>query len=206
MCAKTDGRESRTFGLRSEAPRLPVESTEVCSCAANRALHGLRRDGACQTSCIFDAITRGEDGSLMIDAKRCAGCGACIAACKEGKLAASRDILPAMRAVREPGKLSYALIAPAFLGQFSRAVTPGKLRSAFKALGFSGMVEVALFADILTLKRGLGVRSKYRDRRGLSAHQLLLPHVDRHDSQNLSRAHAPCSRIGFADDRLRQGH
>lgn len=112
-------------------------------------------DGACQTSCIFDAITRGEDGSLMIDAKRCAGCGACIAACKEGKLAASRDILPAMRAVREPGKLSYALIAPAFLGQFSRAVTPGKLRSAFKALGFSGMVEVALFADILTLKEAL---------------------------------------------------
>ena len=36
-----------------------------------------------------------------------------------------------------------------------RAVTPGRLRSAFKALGFAGMVEVALFADILTLKEAL---------------------------------------------------
>lgn len=112
-------------------------------------------DSACQASCIFDAIARKENGTLFIDSERCAGCGTCIAACKEGKLTASRDILPAMKAVREPGKLSYALIAPAFLGQFSQAVTPGKLRSAFKALGFSGMVEVALFADILTLKEAL---------------------------------------------------
>ncbi|OPZ63679.1 MAG: Iron hydrogenase 1 [Firmicutes bacterium ADurb.Bin506] len=44
------------------------------------------------------------------------------------------------------------MIAPAFMGQFSQAVTPGKLRDAFKRTGFSGMIEVALFADILTLK------------------------------------------------------
>jgi iron only hydrogenase large subunit-like protein len=31
----------------------------------------------------------------------------------------------------------------------------GKLRSAFKSVGFGGMVEVALFADILTLKEAL---------------------------------------------------
>ena len=52
-------------------------------------------------------------------------------------------------------KLAFAMIAPAFLGQFSENVTPGKLRSAFKQLGFSGMVEVALFADILTLKEAV---------------------------------------------------
>lgn len=46
----------------------------------------------------------------------------------------------------------YAMIAPAFQGQFSPMVTPGKLRDAFKRMGFSGMIEVALFADILTLK------------------------------------------------------
>ena len=43
----------------------------------------------------------------------------------------------------------------AFLGQFSKEVTPGKLRTAFKQLGFDGMLEVALFADILTLKEAL---------------------------------------------------
>ncbi len=52
-------------------------------------------------------------------------------------------------------QLAFAMIAPAFLGQFSENVTPGKLRNAFKALGFSGMVEVALFADILTLKEAV---------------------------------------------------
>ena len=49
----------------------------------------------------------------------------------------------------------YAMIAPAFIGQFSSGVTPGMLRSAFKKIGFQGMVEVALFADILTLKEAL---------------------------------------------------
>ncbi|MEL7604384.1 MAG: [Fe-Fe] hydrogenase large subunit C-terminal domain-containing protein, partial [Bacillota bacterium] len=34
-------------------------------------------------------------------------------------------------------------------------VTPGELRTAFKRIGFTGMVEVALFADILTLKEAL---------------------------------------------------
>ena len=34
-------------------------------------------------------------------------------------------------------------------------VTAGKLRTAFKLAGFYGMIEVALFADILTLKEAL---------------------------------------------------
>lgn len=71
------------------------------------------------------------------------------------RLTASRDILPAMKAVREAQGPAYVLVAPAFMGQFSPEVTPGKLRSAFKALGFAGMIEVALFADILTLKEAL---------------------------------------------------
>ena len=125
----------------------PVLVTEPCTECGN--------DYACQKSCIFDAIVRKEDGTLYIDPDRCKGCSACIEACKSGKLTASRDILPAMKAVRESGQLSYALIAPAFLGQFDASVTPGQLRNAFKELGFSGMVEVALFADILTLKEAL---------------------------------------------------
>lgn len=125
----------------------PVISTEPCSDCS--------QDNDCGKSCIFNAITKREDGSLFIDPNRCAGCGACIEACKSGKLTASRDILPAMDAIKKPEILSYALVAPAFLGQFSEDVTPGKLRSAFKKLGFGGMVEVALFADILTLKEAL---------------------------------------------------
>lgn len=109
----------------------------------------------CQKSCLFDAIVVTGDGRLEIDPQRCVGCTACVDACRMKKLTASRDILPALKAVREKKGPAYALVAPAFLGQFSPAVTPGKLRSAFKVLGFDGMVEVALFADILTMKEAL---------------------------------------------------
>lgn len=110
---------------------------------------------ACQNSCIFDAIQWNEDGKLYINPDLCVGCEACIEACKDGRLTASKDVLPAMKAVREAKGPAYMLVAPAFFGQFSENVTPGQLRTAFKALGFTGMVEVALFADILTLKEAL---------------------------------------------------
>lgn len=110
---------------------------------------------ACIDSCIFEAITKDENGKLIIDKDLCAGCSACVDACKADKLVASRDVLPALSALHQAKGPVYALIAPAFLGQFTEDVTPGKLRSAFKYLGFAGMIEVALFADILTLKESL---------------------------------------------------
>lgn len=112
-------------------------------------------DRACQNSCLFDAIEWTDDGKLEINPALCVGCEACIEACQSGRLTARKDVLPAMKAVREAKGPVYMMVAPAFLGQFSEAVTPGKLRTAFKALGFTGMVEVALFADILTLKEAL---------------------------------------------------
>lgn len=46
----------------------------------------------------------------------------------------------------------YATVAPSFVGQLGNDVTPGKLRSALKKVGFKDMIEVALAADILTVK------------------------------------------------------
>ncbi len=126
----------------------PVIKTGNCSCPPDEPF-------ACSESCIFDAVIKDKEGEIVIDKELCVGCYACIDNCKSEKLTASRDVLPALNAVRTAKGPVYALIAPAFLGQFSKAVTPGKLRTAFKKLGFSGMIEVALFADILTLKEAL---------------------------------------------------
>lgn len=132
----------------------PVISTDTCADCFERA---------CQKSCIFDAIETGKEGELFINPLRCEGCAACIDACKSNHLAASKDVFPAMRAVRNASGPVYLMIAPAFSGQFRGHVTAGKLRSACKALGFTGMVEVALFADILTLKEALEFERHVRE-------------------------------------------
>lgn len=134
--------------LRPENYAAVITAEECTSC--NGAY-----ERACKNSCIFDAIEADGNGKLFIHPEKCVGCEACIKACDSGKLTAGRDVLPAMKAVREKKGKAYVLIAPAFLGQFQDEVTPGKLRKAFQALGFDGMVEVALFADILTMKEAL---------------------------------------------------
>lgn len=126
----------------------PVWRMENCMCSPTQS-------APCIDNCIFRAISRDEKGNVTIDPTKCVGCEECIERCKEKKLTASRDILPALAAVRTGDAPVYAMIAPAFVSQFDPEVTPGKLRSAFKLLGFEGMVEVATFADILTLKEAL---------------------------------------------------
>lgn len=125
----------------------PVIFAEECEqCAYERA---------CESSCVFDAFEQDETGKVRINKEKCTGCGACVEACKLEKLAANKDVIPVLQAVRGKEREVYALVAPAFLGQFGREVTTGKLRAAFKAMGFQGLIEVAVFADILTLKEAL---------------------------------------------------
>lgn len=119
-----------------------------CGCTGDK-------DCDCVKNCIFSAIVKDENGKIIIDPEKCTGCGECVTACEEGKFVESRDILPALYSIKKSSGPVFAMIAPAFIGQFDKDVTPGKLRSAFKKIGFTGMLEVALFADILTLKEAL---------------------------------------------------
>lgn len=121
--------------------------TESCDCPED--------DRHCVQVCPFHAIHPDESGKIQIDEEACAGCSLCIQECRAKRLTTSKDVIPTLQAVRSHKGLVYALIAPAFLGQFSKKVTPGMLRNAFKKIGFDGMLEVALFADILTLKEAL---------------------------------------------------
>lgn len=109
----------------------------------------------CIKVCPFHAIHPGESGQMTIDEENCIGCNFCVQECRAKNLKTSKDVIPALQAIRSHEGLVYALIAPAYLGQFSGDVTPGKLRNALKQVGFDGMIEVALFADILTLKEAL---------------------------------------------------
>ena len=111
-------------------------------------------EGACQNSCIFDAVKK-IDGRIYIDPQKCTGCGVCIDVCKMGRLIENREIYPVLEALCDRDREVYALVAPAFVGQHGKNASAGRLRSSFKKIGFTGMVEVATFADILTLKEAL---------------------------------------------------
>jgi len=125
-----------------------VIRTSACDCSESEK-------NLCAGRCGFEALYKDESGNISINEELCVGCCDCIENCHAKKLTASKDILPALEAIRNSKTPVYAMIAPAFVNQYSADVTPGKLRSAFKQLGFAGMIEVALFADILTLKEAL---------------------------------------------------
>jgi iron only hydrogenase large subunit-like protein len=123
-----------------------VWKTGSCDCPPEGA--------PCAARCIYGAIRRDQDGRLTVDEALCVGCEACLKACKSGRLTASRDVLPVLEAVKSARGPVYALVAPAIAGQFGGA-TVRQLQSAVKAIGLTDLVEVALFADILTLKEAL---------------------------------------------------
>ena len=125
-----------------------VVHTGSCSCEKGKTQE-------CISRCPFGAISEAETGGVKIDPELCVGCALCIDECESKRLTESTDIIPALKAIRASKGPVYALIAPAFLGQFHSGVTPGMLRTALKKIGFDGMLEVALFADILTLKEAL---------------------------------------------------
>ena len=112
-------------------------------------------NGDCQVSCLMEAIERDEQGNVVINGSSCTDCGECVSICQHDCLVDKKEFIPLVEILRNRKVPVYAIIAPAFIGQFGEEVTPGKMRAALKRLGFYGMVEVALFADILTFKEAL---------------------------------------------------
>lgn len=112
-------------------------------------------ENRCQVACLFQAISRDEEGRIQIKDDYCSDCGRCVEVCEYGCLVDKKEFIPLVQILKDRTKPVFAVVAPSFIGQFGPEVTPGRLRAALKKLGFYGMVEVALFADILTLKEAL---------------------------------------------------
>ncbi|MBP1763321.1 MAG: iron hydrogenase 1 [Firmicutes bacterium] len=106
----------------------------------------------CEQICPLGAIGKDEFGVLKIDYDRCLGEGACISACSFGALAEKSQFVPLINLLQQKTNPVYATVAPAFVGQFGPDVSPGQLRSALLRLGFTDVVETALYADLITIK------------------------------------------------------
>jgi len=105
----------------------------------------------CEKGCPVKAITMGEDKKAAIDYSKCISCGNCVYQCPFGAIQDKSWITDAIHMVmgaQQWGYQTYAVVAPSIVGQFAPA-TFGQVVTGLKALGFCGVVEVALGADMV---------------------------------------------------------
>ena len=147
--ARADTELSREVdaALNLEEVRLPLVTINrnVCDECS------LDSEKECENPCVYDTKNRTRWESPIIENRKCLSCGRCIPRCPLGAISDKIEFVPMSRYFGS-GTPVYAAVAPAVVGQFGKNVTMGKLRSALKSIGFADMLEVALFADMVTLK------------------------------------------------------
>lgn len=119
---------------------------EVCPYSAI-----IHRQRPCAEACGMHCIGSDDQGRADIDYERCVSCGQCLVNCPFGAIADKSQILQVILAIRA-GEEVIAAVAPAFVGQYGGRGDVGKLREAFSLLGFSGVEEVAIGADLCTVQ------------------------------------------------------
>lgn len=141
------------MGIAAEnlAPETPMVVTLDSFCDGECDLD---ENSPCTATCPVEALQKA-DRKASIDFENCIDCERCIQACEKGAIMERPQIVPLINLLREAKGPVYAAVAPAFVGQFGPEMSPGKIRSAFKEMGFTDMVEVALFADMLSIREAL---------------------------------------------------
>lgn len=106
----------------------------------------------CRGSCGHGATDYGMKRGIKIDNDKCLTCGSCIPDCPLDAIVDKIEFVPVIKHLKEKKRQVYAIVAPAFIGQFGESIKAGQIRSALKYMGFRDMIEVALLADLLTLR------------------------------------------------------
>ena len=118
------------------------------ACPYNAIVH-LERP--CAASCGMDAIGSDDQGRAVINQDKCVACGQCLVSCPFGAIVDKGQIYQVIQSILQGDKV-IAIVAPAFIGQFSGKVSPGKFVTGMKQLGFARVVEVAVGADMCTIE------------------------------------------------------
>lgn len=102
----------------------------------------------CKRSCPVNAISMDENNIVVIDEEKCIQCGSCIKDCPFGAISDRSFIVDVINLIKE-GKEVYAIVAPAIEGQFGPTASIGKLTNALIDLGFTGLYEASIGADLV---------------------------------------------------------
>lgn len=136
--------------LRDRAYIDPSKCKECGKCSQAcpyNAIADLMRP--CKRSCPVDAISMDENGIVVIDEGRCINCGSCIKDCPFGAISDRSFMVDVINLILS-GAPVYAMVAPAIEGQFGAQASIGIIAEAIQELGFSGMYEVSLGADLVS--------------------------------------------------------
>ncbi len=106
----------------------------------------------CVAECKYEANVYKRTKEPVIVDDKCLSCGHCVTSCDFGAMADKLEFIPIIDILKDKKVKVYAAVAPSIVGQFGEDISMGQLRTALKVLGFQDMIEVALFADILTIK------------------------------------------------------
>lgn len=102
----------------------------------------------CKRSCPVGAISMDDEKKAVIDESKCINCGICIRECPFGAMGDISYIADVVNQLRD-NKDIYAMVAPSIEGQFGVDVNINMIKSALLELGFKGVFEVGLGADMV---------------------------------------------------------
>ncbi len=126
-----------------------VECGKCAKVCPYRAINNFVRP--CEISCKAHAIHMGENGAAEIDHEKCTDCGSCVYTCPFGAVVDKSYIVNAIQLIKQSRVENfevYAIIAPAIASQFTYA-SFGQVITAMKKIGFDGVMETALGADMV---------------------------------------------------------
>jgi iron only hydrogenase large subunit-like protein len=144
---------ARGIDAEELSPDTPMV-IQVDSLCDENCVCGAEEGSPCVQACPVGALQE-TDRKANIDFTNCVNCERCIEACENGAIMERPQVAPLINLLKEATGPVYAAVAPAFVGQFGPEFTPGKMRSALKEIGFTDMVEVALFADMLSIREAV---------------------------------------------------
>lgn len=144
----------------------------------------IKQERPCAAACGMKAIHSDEHGRADIDYNKCVSCGMCLVSCPFSAIVDKSQIFQTIMAINS-GTPVYAAVAPAIAGQF-KGLPSNKIRNAFKALGFTDVVEVAVGADLCTVEEAKDFMEEVPEKTAVHG-DFLLPGMERYGEENFPR-------------------